>query len=441
MTCRVLSRALPAVLVVLLFSASAEARRLGVNDRFDHAPGACTRADCTLREAVIAANGRRGADTIVLSSRRRYELAIRSTGEDAAADGDLDVTAGPLNVVHPGRGTATIDANRIDRIFDIGAARTRLEKLTIRGGRANPRDAGGDGGGITAGDLGDAPLTIVGSRIVDNRAPAVDGNGGGIDTDIAGLLRIVRTTVANNDAAGDGGGITGSLDGPMVIDRSTIAGNEAGEGGGVMAVGRVTITASTIAGNRAVAGGDGELGDGAGIYVDDQGILGVTNSTIAGNHAINRGAGIFGEEGGRATIAFATVARNRAAGARFGLGSSGGIQPDSAAFEVANSIIALNTGSGGAPADCGGSTFAGSGPNLVTTVAGGGCGGGAIVAPTPGLGPLADNGGPTRTIALLPGSPAIGAAAPSPTARRDQRGVARGGDPDLGAFEFTASRR
>lgn len=425
---------LPVVLIALLLPASAEARRFVVNDRSDHGPGACNRADCTLREAVIAANARPGADVIVLRSRKRYELTLRSTGEDDAADGDLDVTAGPLEVLHPGRGKATIDANRIDRVFDIGAARTRLEKLTIRGGRANPADAGGDGGGITAGDLGDAPLTIVRSRIVDNRATAVDGNGGGIDTDVAGLLRVVRSSVVNNDAAGDGGGITGSIDGRMLIERSTIEGNEAGEGGGVMVVGGATIRASTIAGNRAVGGLDGELGDGAGIYVDDEGILTVTNSTIAGNHAINRGAGVFGEAGGRATISFATVARNQADGTRFGLESSGGIQPASAAFVVANSIIALNNGSGGARADCGGSSFSGTAPNLVTTAAGGGCGGGAIVDTDPGLGVLAANGGPTRTIRLVPGSPAIGAAAPQPAARRDQRGVTRR-DPDLGAFE------
>ncbi len=420
----------------LVAAPAAPARTFEVSKLGDHQPGACTRSDCTLREAVIAANTRRGADTILLRSRKRYELAIPSSGEDAARNGDLDVTSGPLTIVHRGRGTATIDANRTDRIFDIGAARTRLEKLTIRGGRANLRDAGGDGGGISAGDIGDAPLTIVRSRIVDNISTAVDGNGGGIDTDITGLLKIVESTVARNDAAGDGGGITGSIDGPILIERSTISGNEAGEGGGVMAVGGpVRIVSSTIALNRAVGGLDGEMGDGGGIYVDDQGRLELVNSTVAHNEAIQSGAGIFGEAGGRATIDATTIARNRADSDDATGGESGGIYLSLAQFEVANSIVALNLATAGEPADCGGGDFTGSAPNLIST-ANGGCGPGAeLVDPEPLLGALADYGGPTATIELLPGSPAIGNADPARSPARDQRGLSRDGDPDLGAFE------
>lgn len=421
----------------LLAATPAEAREFEVSDRGDHAPGACTAGDCTLREAVIAANLRPGADEILLSGGKRYELSIPSTGEDAAADGDLDITSGPLTILHRGKGTASIDANRIDRVLEIGAARTTLRKLTVRGGSANPLDAGGDGGGIAAGDFGDAPLTIVGSRIIDNRSPAVDGNGGGIDTDIAGRLRVIRSVVAGNDAGGDGGGISGSVEGPMTIERSTITGNEAGEGGGLMVVGPpATVTGTTIASNRAVGGGDGEVGDGAGIYVDDQGLLLITNSTISGNLADRSGGGIFGEPGGQATITSTTLARNRAdADLAAPDGAGGGIQVNLAAFEVVNSLIALNTASG-SPSDCGGTGFVASeAPNLLTTTSGGSCGGtGEIVSPNPGIGPLAANGGPTETIALRRGSPAIGAADPSLSPERDQRGVKRK-DPDLGAFE------
>jgi len=100
-------RTLACVLAFVLLGASAaEARTYTVNDRTDHAPDGCTRADCTLREAVIAINARKGPDTIVLPSRKPYKLAIASTGEDKAANGDLDITSGPLTIVHPGRGTA-----------------------------------------------------------------------------------------------------------------------------------------------------------------------------------------------------------------------------------------------------------------------------------------------------------------------------------------------
>jgi hypothetical protein len=55
----------------------------------------------------------------------------------------------------------------------------------------------------------------------------------------------------------------------------------------------------------------------------------------------------------------------------------------------------------------------------------------------PLLGPLQDNGGPSQTMALLEGSPAIGAGDPQGTPAVDQRGVARGSPPSIGAYEFS----
>ena len=422
-----------AVAALLALVPAAQSRIYEVNSHADHAPGRCTRADCTLREAIVAANARRGADTVILRSTRPFDLTRRSTAEDAAADGDLDVTSGPLTIVHPGRGRAVIDANRVDRVFDIGRARTRLERLTIRGGQANPLDSGGDGGGISAGDIGDAPLTIVDSHVVGNRASAVDGNGGGIDTDIRGPLRIVRSRIAGNDAAGDGGGITGSIDGAVFVKASTITGNQAGEGGGVMVVGRASISSSTIAGNTAVSGADGELGDGAGVYVDDEGVLALVNSTVAGNRAIASGAGLFGEAGARAKLNAVTIARNRADSDDAGGGTGGGVFADAATVAVANSILAVNSATAGVRSDCGGARFTGAARNLISTQIGGCRPGAAIVASDPRLGPLARNGGPTATISLRFGSRAIGAAGAS-APRRDQRGVRRA-DPDMGAYE------
>ena len=300
---------------------------------------------------MIAANARPGPDTIALRG-GRHELSLASTGEDAAADGDLDITSGPLVVTRRGPGRAVIDANGIDRVFDIGAARTRLQRLVITGGNAHPIDGDGDGGGISAGDLGDAPVTLVDSQVIDNRAPGVDGNGGGIDTDIAGTLTVIRSRIIRNVAGGDGGGITGSVDGPTVISRSTIADNRAGEGGGVMVVDQARITDSTIAGNHVVGGGDGEVGDGAGIYVDDEGVLTLVNATLTGNRAHRHGAAVFGEAGGRAALRAVTIARNRADADGSGDGAGGGVYADRARFTLSNAIVALNTAAGGARADC-----------------------------------------------------------------------------------------
>ena len=434
MTARILACALA---LVLLLTRAAQARTYQVTTQTDQKPDACTAAECTLREAVLAANRHKGADTIVLASRKRYELTIQSTGEDKAANGDLDITSGPLTIVHPGRGTATIDANKTDRVFDVIKAKATLDKLTLLGGVSDKTDGDGDGGGIL---IASGSLTILDSRIVHNRAPWVGGNGGGIDSDSSGLVKVIDSDVSNNDSGGSGGAIEASPDGQMLIQRTTVANNKAAQAGGVMVFGPpVRIVDSTIAGNMASAGPEAE-GDGGGILVGAKGRLELTNSTVANNGAYTSGGGIFSDAGSQAKINFSTIARNRAdADAMFG-GTTGGIHLRTAGVQVAanariaNSIIALNVETGGVATDCGGIGFLGTGVNLITTTNQGQCSEGPpIVAANPRLGPLGSNGGPTPTIALLSGSPAIGAAVGKAPAR-DQRGVKRT-DPDLGAYE------
>lgn len=431
--------ALSALALLLVTASAAQARTYTVTERTDHKPDGCTAADCTLREAVIAANARRGADAIVLPSRKPYKLDLQSTGEGKAANGDLDIRSGPLTISHPGRGTATIDANGKDRILDIvGKASVTLDALRLTGGYSNEKDGGGDGGAIL---VRKGSLTVVSSGITDNRAPWVGGNGGGIDSDSSGLVKVIDSYVANNDSGGSGGGIEASPSGRMLIQRSIVSGNKAAQAGGVMVFGPpVRIVDSTIAANLASAGPDVE-GDGGGIYVGNKGRLELTNSTVAGNRAYTSGGGIFSDAGSQASISFATIARNRAdSDGEFG-GTTGGIHLRTAGVQVAanariaNSIIALNTEVGGVTADCGGIGFLGTGVNLITSTGQGTCSESQpIVATNPRLGPLRDNGGPTPTIALLSGSPAIGAAGAGKTPARDQRGVKRT-DRDLGAYE------
>jgi hypothetical protein len=435
---RVLTTLLSALALVLLSAAAAQARTYEVTARTDHKPDGCSATECTLREAVIAANKHGGADTIVLPSRKRYELALASTGEDRAANGDLDITSGPLTIVHPGRGTATIDVNKVDRAFDIANGAVTLDTLKIVGGYSNKTDGDGDGGAIL---VGKGSLTVVRSGITKNRAPWVGGNGGGIDSDSSGLVKVIDSYVSNNDSGGSGGGIEASPNGRMLIQRSVISGNKAAQAGGVMVFGPpVRIVDSTIAGNLAGAGPEVE-GDGGGILVGNKGRLELTNSTVANNGAYTSGGGIFSDAGSQASITFSTIARNRAdADTMFG-GTTGGIHLRTAGVQVAanariaNSIVALNTEAGGVAADCGGIGFLGTGISLVTTTNQGKCSeADPIVVADPRLGPLRSNGGPTPTIALLAGSPAIGAAGPGKAPARDQRGVKRT-DPDLGAYE------
>lgn len=432
-----LSKLVVGVVALLLAVPAAQARTYTVNTRTDPKPNGCTSDDCTLREAVIAANAHRGPDTILLPSRKRYQLGLESTGENKAANGDLDVTSGPLAIVHRGRGVATIDAKKTDRVFDVRAALT-LGTLRVVGGYSNKKDGGGDGGAIL---VRRGALTVLDSGISGNRAPWVGGNGGGIDSDSRGLVKLIDSYVSNNDSGGSGGGIEASPNGRMVIQRSIVSGNKAAQAGGVMVFGPpVRIVDSTVADNLASAG-PGVEGDGGGIFVGNKGRLELTNSTVADNKAYTSGGGIFSDAGSQASISFATIARNRAdSDGEFG-GTTGGIHLRTAGVQVAanarisNSIIALNTEVGGATADCGGIGFLGTGINLITSTGQGTCSEAQpIVSADPRIGLLRDNGGPTPTIALLSGSPAIGAAGPGKAPARDQRGVKRT-DPDLGAYE------
>lgn len=197
----------------------------------------------------------------------------------------------------------------------------------------------------------------------------------------------------------------------MTIENSTIAGNGAVTGGGIgnSERGTLTVLDSTIADNFTSGSYAGVTvgllgGDGGGI--DNAGSLTVVDSTIAYNQALNPGGGggLYDEAGSTTTLD--------------------------------NTIVALNTDSGGADDIAGLALFPTSGYNLVgideTGSLTNGVNGNLVGVTNPGLGPLTDNGGPTETMALLPGSPAIDAGsnalvaidpATGPPIGTDQRGA------------------
>jgi hypothetical protein len=217
---------------------------------------------------------------------------------------------------------------------------------------------------------------------------------------------------------------------PSRIVKSTIAGNHAdGRGGGIVVVMRtVSVSSSTLAGNSAVA-------QGGGIAVAD-GRLAITDSTVASNQSTGAGGG-----GIAATGAGADVSANAITVARNSAGDSGGgllYAPAAFGFSVENSLIVLNTAAAGP--DCVSSSadpFDSQGHNVLSTRAD--CDGfnapRDIVRGNPKIGPLRRNGGPTKTIALRKGSPAIGHAKRGSAPNRDQRGRKRDRHPDAGAFE------
>jgi CSLREA domain-containing protein len=252
-----------------------------------------------------------------------------------------------------------------------------------------------------------AVVTLTNARIVGN-------SGGGI-TNSRGSVTLTNSTVAGNSAA-DGGGIHNSSDGGVTITNSTIAGNSAtNEGGGIFNEARVrhvafvTLTNSTVSGNSA--------GSGGGIFTSNRGEFDVgvslTNSTVVSNSATVEGGGGIRQRGADAVLSLGNtiVARN---------GAPTGPDVFDTGELVGASFSLIGDGSGSGITNTDGNQV------------------GSASAPIdPKVGPLANNGGPTQTHALLLGSPAIDAASTPDCPSTDQRGVLRPQGPacDIGSFE------
>ena len=479
-----------ALIVLLAFASAASAKTFVVTKKSDPNPGQCKANDCSLREAVIAANDHIGKDVISLpSSSSAYKLTRTppaDSDENQAEHGDLDLSD-KTTVEHSGKGRATVDANGVDRAFDVQErSPSSFKKLVITGGDGvgagpmpRPGQARGleplpspEGGGIRNA----ANVRITSSVIKKNRSLSYGGGIGVVDD--AGVT-LIRSTVTRNTSGGNDGGGIDADNGKVVIKRSKITKNQAGGNGGAMYYNSDSpsskIEDSTISGNSGTGGGGGLFLTSG----NDNSLLKVDGSTISGNSTSNSGGGIS-VTNNSLTVTNSTVANNiAAAGGGGGISSTGvsgprpgrrgggqnsvklnsvtvvgnkagatspiiqllggGLQDlgdTPSAFKVTNSLIALNF-SGTTRNDCVG-PFRSLGHNLLG-VTSGGCSGfdgpGDLVKPNPKVGELAKNGGPTKTIELKSGSPAIGKAAKQSSPKRDQRGHKRDSNPDIGAFE------
>ena len=213
-----------------------------------------------------------------------------------------------------------------------------------------------------------------------------------------------------NTTSGSGGGIYNN-GGTVALTNSTLSGNSAtnGSGGGICNnsysnnSGLVTLTNSTLAGNFAKYGGGG-------IYNPSGSTVTLTNSTLSGNSTPANGGGIYNAYGGTVTLTNTIVAGNTF--------TMGGSSPDlyGPFTSIGHNLISDTNGSSGI---MGGSR-------------------GDIVNNTPLLGTLTNNGGPTQTIPLRTGSPAIGGVPHANcTLTTDGRGLPRpaSGACAIGAFE------
>ena len=338
--------------------------------------GACQNGNpgCSLRGAIQTANSHPGADGIGIDL---------PAGSVINLTGVLPNITESVSISGPGANMVTVRRNtggnyRIFNVTTTGAV--SFSGLTINGGSVTDPN---NGGGIQNASSG--TVNVTNCVLSDNHAAGsggFNGVGGGIFNNSTGTVNVTNSTLSGNSAlnGGDGGGIYNSNGGSVNVTLSTLSGNFTSGGGGGMfneGGGTVRVDNSTLSGNSSAGG----FGPGGGIYNSNGGTLAVINSTLSGNFA----------------------------------GSGGGISNSSGVVHVESSIIALNSAQSPNPPDVSGS-FGSYGFNLIGKVDG--STGfteptdqtGTVASPLdPKLDPngLQNNGGPTQTIALLWGSPAI----------------------------------
>ena len=352
-------------------------------------------------------------------------------------------------------------------IAALSGAMLTIDQSTISGNTTGNGGANGFGqGGLAGVTSGNGSVGGIGGFGNGGSFGAGDGGfGGGIYAD--GLITVTRSAITGNrtGAGGRGGNGTGGGGGHGINTGSNSAtggrggsgsgddGGDPGAGGAVFAQGEFVNV--TVQGNDLGDGGGGGTGKGGNGGVSVGGPNGGNGGNASGGDGGSGGSGgsIFASGSSLSTtpIRHATVTANGvgtggAAGAATASnggspgGSAGGVDPGNAGFSggiggviggpftlLANSVVAGNAG-----ADCSSGTADG-GHNFTFPAAS--CPGTVV---DPQLGPLASNGGPTSTQALLPGSPLIDAVpAGADCAATDQRGVVRPQGPacDAGAYE------
>jgi autotransporter-associated beta strand protein len=387
----------------------------------------------------------------------------------------INLTTGSGPLVIPAS-VVSVDASQIPAGVTINAGNTRvlqsdspstiatLEGITLTGGSSTS----GGNGSVAGGVWNSSTLTLIDCSVTGNVANTIAG---GILNSGSGILTLRGCTLSGNTAyTGSGGGIYNS--GSLIIDDSTLAGNitSSSDGGGIWSSGTVTLNRTTVAGNSARGGG--------GIHAVNDSVTTISDCTFSGNTASESstgGGGIraVGSDLFVSNSTFYSNSANHGGGIQFfntavtktfslrnstlsgntGTSSGGGLEYSATigTNEIRNNIVADNTSAVGpdlykalaGPLTPTGPNLVGNNSTVATNFPVGPLVGTSGSPLDPLLAPLADYGGPTQTMALLPGSPALDAG-DAGALPNDQRGVARGADgdgngsgaPDLGAFEL-----
>ncbi|HMC78291.1 MAG TPA: FG-GAP-like repeat-containing protein [Vicinamibacterales bacterium] len=311
-----------AIVIALLagWASPALATDFTVTKTADTNDGACN-GDCSLREAIVAANALAGADRVILGSGLTYTLTrgpADAPGAMVEGTGDLDIT-GALTIEGNG---STIDAGGsinenlgLDRVLDIeGSFSVTINNLTIAGGVA--RGFLSLGGGVY---IRQATVTFNNCAVVSNRTavennsaiePAARDAGGGIaavggftpgtGAIVLAVITLNSTTVAGNSGASGGGLLCVHCQ--LWMTNSTVNGNvsASGDGGGAALFGHAStamVNGGALTGNTAASRGGAFA-----VPFGDHAEVNITRSRILSNAAAT-GSGIFNNLTGSAITA------------------------------------------------------------------------------------------------------------------------------------------
>lgn len=407
------SKLLLALLLCVLCFASGSAVQAAtfiVTKVADTNDGACD-ADCSLREALAAANANADFDSV------GFDATVFNAGKVIF----LSETNGPLTISNPvqvdGENKVLVSGSGKISVFDIsGGSSISLSRLTVTSGQGALSAAGGlrvNGAQVSM------TFCTISSNVGGNGFGFGSGAPGAIRVENGGALRLSRCLVQGNRGGRGGTGSTGGAGAVFVTSgstltaqQSTFSSNSGGNGG----KGSTTSLGSPNGGNGGVGG------------IFNQGFVNMGGCTIAYNQ---------GGEGG-------TKGKTGATDGKLG---SGGVLNSNATFTPDNTLFANNNPSHDLPdiaADFSGYADS-NGYNLVSDSAGstGFDSTGDLRNVDARLSNnLTNSGGPTLTLELLPGSPAINAGNPAYDLefnRYDQRGAPfsriYGRRVDIGAFE------
>lgn len=404
----------PSLLALVLAVTVAGAQTRTVNTRADNGPGFPRQTTPTPTATPTPSPTPTATPTVTPPPVRTVTTtldsgpgSLRQTIAEAASGDLINFNLPPGSRIQLTSGQLVIDKNLI--IAGPGSS-----QLSVAGNR--PSEAR-----VFLIQSGNLDVTISGLAITNGFSFGTEG--GGIRNQSSGSVLLQSCSVTGNLCGTAGAGIANL--GNMEIDSCSVSSNSVGSsitanrGGGIFSSGTLSVTNSTIASNTVRATQAFVMTEaGGGIY--STGNLSVVNCTISGNESEEGGGGGVAVIGGNASFTNVTLSNNR----------SGGLRTQNAQPEIRNSVWAGNRPFfGSAP----GLDIAGAvtslGYNLI------GNGDGATITPATGdqigtatnlvnavLGPLQDNGGPTLTHALLPGSPGIDQGIASGGAVTDQRG-------------------